>query len=247
VSIVGAGMIGRPGVAAQMFQALADAGVNLQMISTSEIKVSCVIAAGDRDLALEALCRTFEVTSSNLETPGGKPAPSVALPPVRGVALDRQQAQLAIRAVPDRPGMAAQIFSLLAQNQISVDMIIQSQRYRPMGEQLTRDIACTVARGDAPQAKALLEAIAPELGCGAIDVNLAIAKVSVVGSGMMYQPGVAARLFQALADRQINIQMIATSEIKICCLVDEDRGVEALQTIHAAFNLGGTQTIAVSA
>ncbi|MGA1474044.1 MAG: aspartate kinase, partial [Prochlorothrix sp.] len=246
VSIEGAGMIGRPGVAAQMFQSLADAGINLQMISTSEVKVSCVVAASDRERAIEALCKTFEVSSADLKAADSHNPPA-NLPAVRGVALDRNQAQLAIRSVPDRPGMAAKIFSLLSEHQISVDMIIQSQRCRRQGAELTRDIACTVARSDAETAKTVLEAIAPELGCGAIEINLAIAKVSAVGSGMMYQSGVAAKLFKALADRRINIQMIATSEIKVCCLVDEDQGVEALQALHGAFELAGIDRVEVPA
>ena len=248
VSIEGAGMIGRPGVAAQMFQALAEAGVNLQMISTSEVKVSCVIAAADRDRAIEALCRTFQVSSSNLKAAEPlDPALASTLPPVRGVALDRQQAQLAIRSVPDLPGMAAKIFTLLAEHQVSVDMIIQSQRCRRVGDQLTRDIACTVARTDAATAQSVLAAVAPQWGCGAIEINPAIAKVSVVGAGMMYQPGVATRFFQALAESQINIQMIATSEIKICCLVDEAQAIDALQAVHQAFGLGGRERVQVSA
>lgn len=246
VSIEGAGMIGRPGVAAQMFQSLADAGINLQMISTSEVKVSCVVAASDRERAIAALCQTFEVDSADLKAADPENSP-VNLPAVRGVALDRDQAQLAIRAVPDRPGMAARIFSLLSEHQISVDMIIQSQRCRRLGAELTRDIACTVARSDAETAKTVLEAITPELGFGAVEINPAIAKVSAVGSGMMYQSGVAAKLFKALADRRINIQMIATSEIKICCLVDEDQGVEALKALHSAFGLAGVERVTVPA
>ena len=101
VSIVGAGMIGRPNIAARMFQALADAGINLQMISTSEGNVSCTIAAQDCDRAISTLCQTFEVTGSPVQTAqtlSGHP-----FPPVRGVALDLKQAQLAIRQIPDRP------------------------------------------------------------------------------------------------------------------------------------------------
>lgn len=247
VSIAGAGMIGRPGVAAQMFTTLAAAGVNIQMISTSEVKVSCVVDAVDCDRAIAALCETFEVTSSSARLTTSAPAPTTDEPSVRGVALDRNQARLAIRHVPDRPGMAARIFQILAQHNISVDMIIQSQRCRVVDGVTTRDIACTVAQIDAEAARQALMAEAAELGCGEIVVDNAIAKVSIVGTGMVGRPGVAAKMFEALAAHQVNIQMIATSEIKVSCVVSEEQGVQALQTIHAAFGLSGSQKIEVPA
>jgi aspartate kinase len=236
VSIAGAGMIGRPGVAAQMFATLAQAGVNIQMISTSEVKVSCVIAAGDGDVAIAALCREFEISTST--TDATQPAQPKDLPAVRGVALDLQLARLAVRQVPDRPGMAAELFGILAKNNISMDTIIQSQRTNIIQGIATRDIAFTVAQADAADAKRLLDAAAPELGCGEIVVDEAIAKVSIVGAGMISQPGVAAQMFDALAAAGINIQTIATSEIKISCVVAQDRGIDALKIVHQAFGLG---------
>ena len=233
VSIVGAGMIGRPGVAAQMFKTLADAGINIQMISTSEIKVSCVIAAADSDRAIDALCHQFEISTSSHEN-----AKQIAAPSVRGVALDLDRARLAILQVPDRPGMAAELFGILAANNISLDAIIQSQRTRIVAGVATRDIACTIAQADAADAKRVLEAAAPELGCGAVVVNKSIAKVSIVGAGMISNPGVAAQMFNCLAAAGINIQMIATSEIKISCVVAQSQGIDALKTIHRAFGLG---------
>jgi aspartate kinase len=240
VSIAGAGMIGRPGVAAQMFQALGDAGVNIQMISTSEVKVSCVIDAMDQDKALAALEQAFDLKSHHCADhrcadPDQTSQSSRSHTPVRGVALDLSQAQLALRQVPDQLGKAAQIFSLLAQHQVSVDMIIQSQRCLEVDGCRTRDVVCTVARADGETAKQVLKAA--NLGCGAIELNAAIAKVSAVGSGMVNHPGVAARMFAALGQHQINIEMIATSEIKISCLVAEAQGIEALQVVHQAFGL----------
>lgn len=253
VSIAGAGMIGRPGVAAQMFSTLAAAGVNIRMISTSEVKVSCVIAEEDCDRAISALCLAFDVNTSPVEQeaeliPTSKFRPqNSSLPPVRGVALDQKQARLAIRYVPDRPGMAARIFQLLANHNVSVDMIIQSQRCRLANGATTRDIAFTVAQMDAELARQVIVAASPELGCGEVVVDPAIAKVSIVGAGMVNQPGVAARMFAALAQHQINIQMIATSEIKVSCVVSEVDGVKALQVIHDAFELSGNQKIQVPA
>lgn len=246
ISIAGAGMIGRPGVAAGMFSALAAAGVNIQMISTSEVKVSCTVAATECDRAIQTLCSHFQVTSS----PARLEPDSIVtrnLPPVRGAALDLEQAQLAIRYVPDKPGLAARIFQILAERGISVDMIIQSQRSRLCQGQMTRDIACTVARSDAELARDVLQAAATELGCGEVLIDCAIAKVSVVGIGMVHQPGVAAVMFKALSNAGINIQMIATSEIKISCVVRQEQGVDALKVVHAAFDLAGAEAVEVPA
>ena len=241
VSIVGAGMIGRPGVAAQMFKTLAEAGVNIQMISTSEVKVSCVVDAVDCDRAIAALCHTFEINSSStaLASPGAN------TPAVRGVALDMNQARIAIRQVPNRPGMAAKLFGFLAEYNISVDMIIQSQRCRIVDGVPRRDIAFTVARMDAENAQQKLQQVAAEFDWGEVVLDQAIAKVSIVGSGMVGQPGIAAKMFTALAKNHINIQMIATSEIKISCVVGEDEGVKALQVIHSAFDLAGSEKFVV--
>ncbi|MCY7276305.1 MAG: aspartate kinase, partial [Phormidesmis sp. CAN_BIN44] len=122
VTIAGAGMIGRPGVAARMFSTLANAGINIQMISTSEVKVSCVIAQRDYEKAIVTLCQAFDITKSAIERQPKPQETPTTQNPVRGVALDLKQAQLAIRHVPDRPGMAAKIFQLLADNNVSVDM-----------------------------------------------------------------------------------------------------------------------------
>lgn len=244
VTIAGAGMIGRPGVAAQMFSTLADAGINIQMISTSEVKVSCVVDQEDCDRAIAALCNVFEVSQSNVKA---HQLPAPADDAVRGVALDLKQARVAVRHVPDLPGMAAKIFQLLANQNISVDMIIQSQRCRVVNGVMTRDIAFTVAQMDAEAARTALEAARSECGWGEVVVDSAIAKVSIVGSNMVGQPGVAAQMFEALYKRNINIQMIATSEIKVSCVVAEEQGVTALQAIHAAFGLSGSQKIQVSA
>ncbi|MEH2438600.1 MAG: aspartate kinase [Nostoc sp.] len=263
VSIAGAGMIGRPGVAAKMFATLAEAGVNIQMISTSEVKVSCVVNATECDRAVNALRSAFEIEGGEqgAKEAGGAGGDKLILlsssspsspssphhSPVRGVALDLNQARLAIRQLPDRPGMAAKLFGLLAQHNISVDMIIQSQRCRVIDGIPRRDIAFTVSRIDGENAKKMLTQVAAELGWGEVVLDNAIAKVSIVGAGMVGQPGVAAKMFEALAEHQINIQMIATSEIKISCVVAQEQGVKALQVIHAAFGLAGSEKFVVPA
>lgn len=246
VSIVGAGMIGRPGVAAKMFATLAEAGVNVQMISTSEVKVSCVVDEKDCDKAVSALCDTFEISTSP-RLHDSVPVSPNSCPPVRGVALDAKQARLAIRHVPDRPGMAAKVFGLLAENNISVDMIIQSQRCHIIDGVPKRDMAFTVCRTDAEAALEMLKAVADEYGWNEVVLDGAIAKVSVVGAGMLGQPGIAAKMFESLARNNINIQMISTSEIKISCVVAENEGVKALQVIHEAFGLSGDEEFVVPA
>jgi aspartate kinase len=208
------------------------------------VKVSCVIDETKGGKAIQALCQAFEVEHSTLAASGDRNPDAV---PVRGVALDVKQAQIAIRHVSDRPGMAALIFNTLAQNNISVDMIIQSQRCRIINGLPTRDIAFTVAQGDTDAARTALEELAAKLGAGEVTVNHDIAKISIVGSGMIGQPGIAARFFDALAKEQINIQMIATSEIKISCVVSQEDGIRALKAIHAAFKLAGHEKIEVPA
>jgi aspartate kinase len=242
ISIAGAGMIGRPGIAAQMFKALSEASVNIEMISTSEVKVSCVIADDECDRAIQALRQTFEIEDDPTEIEA-EILQTTSVLPVRGVALDVNQAQIAIRYVPDRPGMAAQIFGVLAQKNISVDTIIQSQRCRIHNGNPTRDIAFTVAQADAEAARIVLEALSAQVGCQEVKVDTDVAKVSIVGSGMAGQPGVAARFFEALAQQQINIKMIATSEIKVSCVVAQEDGVKALQAVHKAFELAGQENV----
>ncbi len=244
ISIAGAGMIGRPGIAAKMFKTLAEAAVNIEMISTSEVKVSCVIAQENGDRAIKALCQAFAVEQSSSSSSLKSLKVS---PPVRGVALDNNQAQIAIRHVPDLPGMAAQIFGILAEKNISVDMIIQSQRCRILNGLPTRDIAFTVAQAEAEAARSLLEQLATQIGSGEVIVDTNIAKVSIVGAGMVGQPGVAAKFFAAMAQQQVNIQMIATSEIKISCVVSQDEGVRALKAVHEAFKLAGKERVEVPA
>ncbi|TBR56863.1 aspartate kinase [Westiellopsis prolifica IICB1] len=253
VSIVGAGMIGRPGIAAKMFATLAEIGIDIQMISTSEVKISCVIDAADCERAVAALCKAFEVNNfpASKHTykytfASGTSSASFSLP-VRGVALDMNQARLIIRQVPDRLGIAAKLFELLAQRSISVDTIIQSQRYHWIDNIPKRDITFTVAQIDAEIAQKILQEAAAEFGWSEAVLDNAIAKISIVGTGMIKQPSVAARMFEALAQHQINILLIATSEIKISCVVAREQGITALQAIHAAFELADSQKIQVSA
>lgn len=244
VAITGAGIIGRPGIAAKMFQTLASQGINIKLISTSEVKMSCVIAAAELDRAIASLCQAFEVESSQVKIPESSNAPTTI---VRGVALDLKQVRLAIRHIPDQPGMAANLFNLLAQNNISVYMIIQSQRDDFQESKRTRDIAFTIAEDDLELASQVLAEFINQMGCSPLAIDREIAKVSIVGSGMIGHPGVAAKFFTALAQANINIEMIATSEIKVSCVVPKQDAEKALLVTHSAFGLGGETLINVSA
>jgi aspartate kinase len=150
---------------------------------------------------------------------------------VTGIACDNSQARFAMVGCPDNPGVAAEIFGSLAQENISVDMIIQSLG-RKEG---TNDIAFTVNSTDVHDAARVLEAVRIKVGAEAIASDPEIAKVSIVGAGMIDRPGIAADMFDALAEAGINIKMISTSEIKISCLVDKAQGHDAVRSIHGKF------------
>jgi len=244
ISIVGAGMIGRPGVAAQMFATLAAEEISIQTISTSEVKVSCTIDRIDGDRAVAALCNFFQVERSSRgdAVPG---TDATTAPSVRGVALDRGQAQIGVLHIPDRAGMAAQIFAALADHNISVYMIVQSERCRIVNNLPTRDLSFTVNSEDADTAVTLLTGLAPTIGYESVTLEQDVAKVSIVGAGMASESGVAAAMFTALADRGINILSISTSEIKTSCAIQADRAIEALQAVHTAFGLDGETPIEV--
>lgn len=155
--------------------------------------------------------------------------------PVAGVAADLSQARIVVCDVPDKPGVAAKLFTRLAKENISVDMIIQSYARKVSN---TNDIAFTVDMADLPKTVSALEALKDEIGLtGDIQVNESIAKVSIVGAGMIDRPGVASTMFETLGQQGINIRMISTSEIKISCLVDKDDAQKAVKALHEVFEL----------
>ncbi len=146
---------------------------------------------------------------------------------VSGVAIDRNQAKIALLEIPDRPGMAAELFTAIADQGYTVDMIIQSVR-----ESVTNDIAFTVAKDDLDNVAKIAQKIAGKIGCKDVVVDSEVAKVSIVGAGMVGRPGVAASMFKSLGDAGINIQMISTSEIKISCIVSLKECENAARVIH---------------
>lgn len=151
---------------------------------------------------------------------------------VSGVAYDENVAKIGILKVPDRPGIAARLFTALAKDNVNVDMVIQSIQGGGVA-----DMAFTVSQEDLPRAVEITKKVAQALEAGGVISDDKVAKVSIVGVGMISQPGVAAKMFQSLAEAKINIEMISTSEIKISCIVAKTNGKEAVKVLHKAFEL----------
>lgn len=175
----------------------------------------------------------LEVLSSFTGHPGTKVkgvAKRMEKTAVSSVAKDKDIARIALVGVPNEVGTSFKVFSLLVQNHINVDIILQG-----IGHEEGKDICFTVAEGDLKKAAELLESHKAELRFARLETNADIAKVSVVGSGMINNPGVAAKLFEALYDAHININMISTSEIKISVLVDKKDADRAVQAVHDKF------------
>ena len=151
---------------------------------------------------------------------------------IRGVAHDTNVAKFAVLGIPNTPGIAHAIFSKLAENNVDVDMIVQS--IRNMEKNVT-DMVFTVTADDLGQAKQIVDKVADELNAVAVLIEQDVAKVSIVGAGMLGNPGIAARMFKALSDANINIDVISTSEISISCLIKADKIKEAVNAIHDEF------------
>lgn len=151
---------------------------------------------------------------------------------VSGIAHDYNVARIALFDVPDQPGVAMTIFKVLAENKINVDMVIQG------GMRSNRnDIAFTIERDELDKALPLVNEVVAKIGASGMSYGKDVAKVSIVGAGMQSNPGVAAAMFESLADADINIHMISTSEIKVSCIIDESEVNKAIQALHAKFRL----------
>jgi len=151
---------------------------------------------------------------------------------VRGIAHDLDVAKVTLRGVPDRPGIAATVFEPLAAAHLSVDVIVQNAS----ADGLT-DLTFTVAKGDLGRSLPIVEALARQIEAGSVITDDAVGKVSIVGTGIQSAPGFASRMFRCLFDAGINIEMISTSEIRITCIVREDRVADAVRALHGAFEL----------
>ena len=161
---------------------------------------------------------------------------------VRAMALDRKVAKVTIVGVPDRPGIARAIFEPMADQGLNVDMIVQN-----VGHDGSTDMSFTVERSNVARAERLLDLLSKELGFREVQTDSHVAKVSIVGEGIHNHPGYAAQMFGALADEGINISMISTSEIRITCIIAEDRLDAAAKAIHRTFRLQEPEIVEAAA
>ena len=161
---------------------------------------------------------------------------------VRGLAHDRNVAKVTLVEVPDKPGVAASVFQPLAEAGINVDMIVQN-----IGHGGATDLSFTIPQVELAKAKRILDPVARELGFRELTTDSSVAKVSIVGAGIQNAPGYAARMFAALANAGVNIEMISTSEIRITTIIAEDSLETAVRALHEAFELERPETIEAAA
>jgi aspartate kinase len=246
-----------------MFEALADNGVNLQMITTSEIKISVLVDRASAVTALRTVHRAFLLDRQQIALPGPAASPGDRLEPkamklvplaeddtesasgqatvsteqktlgmedlvIAGVELDESQARVALFHVPDQPGHAATVFRAIAEAGVFVDMIVQN-----VGAHGDSLLSFTVPRTAAERAVHAVRSA----GIQEVSVEPALAKLSVIGVGMRTHTGVATRMFAALAERGININLINTSEVRINVGTDIAHGQEGLECLKRAFAL----------
>lgn len=246
VSVVGTGMRTHTGVAAEMFEALAKAGVNIQMITTSEIKISALIAREQAATALRAIHAAFDLERPAHDRPEDYvPRRQASMrgveitdaPPasggmedivISGVELDERQGRVTIHGVPDQPGFAAKLFRVIAEDQGNVDMIVQNA-----GVGGNTNLSFTVAREEVERAVRSVKRV----HAGEVSVEPSFAKLSALGLGMRSHADVAERMFGALAARGINIALINTSEVRVNVTTALSRGGEALEALREAFDL----------
>jgi aspartate kinase len=247
VSVVGMGMARQTGVATKMFEALASAGVNIQMITTSEIKISVLVQRDQAVTALRAVHQAFELHKPPSQPVKPLPPPSetadaaAVVSRLQGVnmedltiddvALDATQARVTIRGIPDQPGVAAKVFQQIAAAGIFVDMIVQS--FPTMASAAT--LSFTVPRDQLKQALAVSEQISKTMACEKVTNSPAISKLSVSGVGLRTHTGVGIRMFKALAEAGINVDMINTSEVRLNVIVGGDQGEKGLKKLQEVF------------
>jgi aspartate kinase len=228
VSAVGRGMMAHEGVAARMCGALGDAGINVKMITTSEINISVVVDSADGEDALRAVHEAFALADlpkvkPAADTPVGLPVSGVDAMEgycVQDVECDMDQAELKVRGLVDEPGQAARVLKALADAGVNLDVVLQNS--------CSSGISVTLSRSTAASAKSAIESMSPPATNEPVEMSVDIAKVSLSGVGMRSHAGAASRVFDALAREEINIQMIGTSEAKLSVVVAEaeaDRAV----------------------
>ena len=224
--------MGRPSISAEFFDTLSKANINVRLIATSEIKVSCVIDLKDIAKAIRFVGEKFKLCTKQIFI---NPISEIKdKPEVRGIALDKNQVQVSFRNLPDKPGVAASICLALAEANLIFDTIVQSERNSELN---TKDISFTMNKEDRLHAEHVLELLIKKYPNAKLEDGQAIAKVSAVGAGMAFKEGTAAKIFRALANENINIEMIATSEIRTSCIILEKDCNKAVNAIHKYFKL----------
>lgn len=257
VSVVGLGMAKQTGVAQKMFRSLADAGINIQMITTSEIKISVLVSRDRAAEALRIVHRAFDLdrpadvvardsalgsrhgVTGNGSTNGSEAAAVVARLQsmnmedltIDDVSLDGSQARVTISGVPDKPGIAAKVFEDVAAAGIFVDMIVQSHPSAAGAATLS----FTVPQEQLTKSVEAAKRIAQSLGCQQVTSSPNIAKLSVSGVGLRTHVGVAIRMFKALSEAGINLAMINTSEVRVNVVVEGSSGQRGLAQLESAF------------
>ena len=161
---------------------------------------------------------------------------------VSGVTLQKDEAKVTVRDVPDKPGMAAKLFRELATHDVNVDMIVQN-----VSREGSTDLSFTVVKGDLPATLRVTRSVSHRIGAGEVTTDEGVAKLSIVGIGMRSHSGVAAKMFEAMARERINIEMISTSEIKISCVIRKAHAERAVRAVHRAFGLGHAPAAAARA
>ena len=237
VSAVGRGMTTHEGVAARMCAALGDAGINVKMITTSEISISVVVDSADGERALCMVHEAFGLANlPEVKPAADTPVDLMALGTdtvegycVQAVECDVDQAELKVRGLVDKPGQAGAVLKALADAGVNLDVVLQNS--------CSSGISVTLSRSEAARAKAAIESMSPPATTEPVEMSCDIAKVSLSGVGMRSHAGAACRVFDALAREKINIQMIGTSEAKLSVVVaeaDADRAVAVLTAEFAA-------------
>ena len=246
VSVVGVGMARAEGVAGRMFAALSKAGINVRMITTSEIKISVLVDRNDGPAAVAAVHRAFglekETAQEDGDMPAHRPTKSSPLEVVRRLEgmedlavedciLDSSQALVTFTDLPDTPGVAADVFEEVGRAGLFVDMIVQSHPRDGRAE-----LSFTVPAGDRDRAIEVAGRIAAARGARVADVPQ-VAKLSITGVGIRSHAGVADRLFKPLADEGINIDLVSTSEVRLNVVVAAEQGEKSLRVLRRAVGL----------
>jgi aspartate kinase len=252
VSVVGAGMRTHTGVAAQMFKSLSDSGVNIQMITTSEIKISVLVDRDQRELALKSVHEGFsldqevstpptigitqtdktksKISRDELERDVVSRLASMEDIVVSEVQLDTNQSRITVRNIADQPGVAAAVFAAVAEGGVMVDLIVQN-----IGHGHQADISFTVPRVDLERCLLLLRELVERWPGTAINFDKEIAMLSVMGIGLRSHTGVGEKMFRALANAAVNVQMVNTSEIRISAVVTPKDAAKAHQALLSTF------------